>query len=302
MRARVLVLSCLLFPLTLTAQRGRDEAPPEPLLLDVMSFNIRTAAGRDGDNAWTFRKELVAETIRRYSPDVMGLQEALTEQIEFLEAALPEYRWLGVDRGLNGGVGLSEFTPIFYRYRELSPIESGTFWLSDTPDFPTRGRGSAGRGSARIVTWARFYHLATSRQIYVFNTHFSSRRGDRQLRAVEQITSHIAALPAESTVIAMGDFNAIAGTSDTWKVATSNGLRDAWLLAEERRGPALTANGFAPPPDGWEGRIDWILVEGPISVPEMETVVYEREGRYPSDHYPVVAKLVLDRGLPSAGR
>lgn len=297
MRSRWLILSFLLLPLPLAAQRGSAEPSPEPLSLNVMSFNIRTAAGRDGDNAWTFRKELVTETIRRYDPDVLGLQEALTEQIEFLEAALPEYRWLGVDRGLNGGVGLSEFTPIFYRYRELSPIESGTFWLSDTPEAPTRGRRSS-----RIVTWARFYHLATGRYIYVFNTHFSLRRGERQLRAADQITSRIAALPPESAVIAMGDFNAIAGTSDTWQVATSGGLRDAWLLAEERRGPALTANGFGPPPDGWEGRIDWILVGGPIAVPEIETVVYEREGRYPSDHYPVAARLVLDQGPPPTGR
>ena len=247
----------------------------EPISLDVMTFNIRTAAGRDGRNAWPYRKELVAETVRRFGPQVVGLQEVLNEQIEFLEAELPEYRWLGIDRGLNGGRGLSEATPIFYRYRELSPIESGTFWLSDTPDAPTRGRRSS-----RIVTWARFHHLDSGRQVYVFNTHFTLRRGQRQLQAAEQINARVAGLPAGSAVIVMGDFNSVAETSDTWGVATSQGLGDAWVFAKERRGPGITANGFGPPPEGREGRIDWILVSDPIEVSSMETVVYSKDGRY----------------------
>lgn len=109
----------------------------DPVPIDVMTFNIRTAIGRDRDNAWPHRKPLVAETIRRFEPHVVGLQEALDEQIEYLAGALPQYRWLGIDRGLNGGTGLSEYTPIFYRHDELSPIASGNFWLSGTPDRPT---------------------------------------------------------------------------------------------------------------------------------------------------------------------
>ena len=82
--------------------------------LDVMTFNIRTSNIPDGDNAWQYRKELVAEAIRRFAPHVVGMQEAVSEQIEFLTAELPDYRWLGIDRRLNGGQGLSEHTPIFY--------------------------------------------------------------------------------------------------------------------------------------------------------------------------------------------
>ena len=78
-----------------------------------MTFNIRTSAGNDGDNGWMHRRALVARTIERLAPDVAGLQEALDEQVEYLADALPGYRWLGADRGLNGGTGLSEYTPIF---------------------------------------------------------------------------------------------------------------------------------------------------------------------------------------------
>jgi len=275
-------------PGTLAAQES--VAGERGLVLDVMTFNIRTAAGRDGDDAWPFRKELVAETIRSASPDLLGLQEALAEQISFLEEEFPEYRWLGVDRGLNGGTGLSEATPIFYRHTELAPIESGTFWLGDRPtrDQPRR------RGGSRIVTWAHFHHFETGQQVYVYNTHFTLREGSQHLEGAALINERIAALPPGSSVVLMGDFNAIAGSSETWEVATSQGLRDAWRVASIRNGPAVTSNGFQAPPNDWEGRIDWILVGGPVEVETISTVIHSVGGRYPSDHYPVLATLRLD--------
>ena len=237
-----------------------------PTPLDVMTFNIRTSNGQDGEDSWPFRKALVVDTIRRLAPDVIGVQEALVDQVEYLEAELPEYRWLGIDRGLNGGQGLSEFTPIFYRHHELSPIESGNFWLNSVPDTPPEITNWQGRRRrvGRIVTWARFHHLTTGRQIYVFNTHLTLRQGDRQLESESLIADRVAALPDDSTVIVTGDFNAPAGRSDTWKAATEGGLQDAWLLAAERRGPEFTRGDFGPPQDWNLGRIDWILVGGPI--------------------------------------
>jgi endonuclease/exonuclease/phosphatase family metal-dependent hydrolase len=272
-----------------SAQDVESLGVSDPVTLDVMTFNIRTSGGRDGDDAWEYRKELVAETIERASPAVLGLQEALSDQIDFLEQALPHYRWFGVDRALNGGRGLSEATPIFYRHEEVAPIESGTFWLGDPPDGRPRRRG---RGS-RIVTWARFHHFESGRQVYVYNTHLTLREGPRQLDGVARINERIASLPPGSAVIVMGDFNAVAGWSGTWELATSQGLRDAWHVAGSRQGPPVTSNGFNPPPDDWEGRIDWILVGGPIAVPSVATIVHSVAGRYPSDHYPVLATLEL---------
>ena len=267
---------------------GAAQPDDAPIPLDVMTFNIRTSNGRDGDNAWPNRKALVAETIQRFAPHVVGLQEALDEQIEYLASALPDYRWLGIDRGLNGGTGLSEYTPIFYRHGELSPIESGNFWLTSMPDRPTRRRRAS-----RIVTWARFHHRATGRPLYVFNTHFTLRRGQRQLDSAAMITARVGALPPDSAVIVTGDFNAVAETSDTWRALTSQGLKDVWVLAAERRGPALTSSGFGPPRERRENRIDWILVGGPIGVRSIETVLHNDQGRYPSDHYPVAARLEM---------
>ena len=263
--------------------------------LDVMTFNIRTSNISDGDNSWPYRRELVAETIRQFAPQVVGMQEAINEQIEYLASELPEYRWLGIDRRLNGGQGLSEHTPIFYRYEELAPIESGNFWLTDTPDRPPAPSSGARRrrGGGRIVTWARFHHLETGRAVYVFNTHLSLRRGQGQIDAVNLILERVGALPAGSAVIVLGDFNNVAEQSDLWQIATGSGLHDAWVLADERRGPELTLSDFGPPDYGRTERIDWILVGGQIGVRSVETVLHNEGGRYPSDHYPVAARLEL---------
>ena len=285
----LLLLAVAALAASATPLAAQDGPGPDAAAISVavMTFNIRTSEGRDGDDSWPFRKELVAETIRRSSPAIAGLQEALAEQIAFLERALPEYRWIGVDRGLNGGRGLSEATPIFYKPAEVVPIESGTFWLGDPPrrDAPRR------RGGSRIVTWARFHHLESGRQLFAFNTHLTLREGPTQLESVERIHERIAALPPGSAVVLMGDFNAVASSSQTWDAATGRGLRDAWHVAEKRHGPAVTSNGFRPPPEDWEGRIDWILVGGPVEVASIATLVESFDGRYASDHYPVLATL-----------
>ena len=277
---------------------GAWPAPPAAaqVTLDVMTFNIRTSNVDDGVNAWPHRRDVVVETIARAAPHILGLQEALDEQIAYLQAMLPEYRWIGVDRGLNGGLGLSEYTPIFYRHRDLSPIASGNFWLTDTPDVPppprVEPRRRFRRPRGRIVTWARFYHRASGREVYAFNTHLTLRQGPRQYQSARLIADRVAALPAGSAVVVTGDFNASAGDTETWRIATEKGLRDAWLAAGERRGPPFTSNGFGPPPPQdqvW--RIDWILVGGPLIVRIAQTVVHDDNGRYPSDHYPVAARL-----------
>ena len=267
-----------------------------PIELSVMTFNIRTALGRDGNNSWPHRKELVVDTIAQLSPQVVGLQEALSAQVEYIEESLPDYRWLGIDRGLNGGEGLSEYTPIFYRHLELVPIESGNFWLSATPDTPPDAVGGRGRrrGVGRIVTWARFHHLASGRQLYAYNTHLTLRRGSRQIDSARLISDRIASLPSGSAVVVTGDFNAPGGESETWRVATAQGLEDAWLIADERRGPAFTLSMFGPPVDWGVGRLDWVLVGGPVRVRSVETIAHNDQGRYPSDHYPVVARLEFD--------
>jgi endonuclease/exonuclease/phosphatase family metal-dependent hydrolase len=288
-RSRSFASVCLLVAVGAAWMASRLAAQ---VALGVMTFNVRTANIPDGDNAWANRKTLVVDTIERFAPQVAGLQEVVREQIEFFEDHLSDYRWLGIDRGLNNGEGLSEYTPIFYRYAELSPIESGNFWLSPPPDLSVapdiRSRGS------RIVTWARFHHHATGRQLYVFNTHFSPRGGQGHLAAAEIIKTRLREVPAGVPVVVTGDFNAPAETSDLWRVLAADGLRDAWMAAPDRRGPPVTMGSFGPPPEGDTTRIDWILVGPSIRVRSVETVLHNDHGRYPSDHYPVFARVDVE--------
>ena len=288
------VLGPMVAPISQASAQSGGERGPAPVSLDVMTFNIRTSAIPDGDDAWPLRKERVVETIRRFDPDIVGLQEALAEQIEFIASGLPQYRWLGADRGLNGGTGLSEATPIFYRHAEMVPLESGPFWLGNMPNGSYRGR-EGGRGGSRIVTWARFHHMGTGREVWVYNTHLSPRTGPQHLAAAEAINERIAGLPAGTPVVVIGDFNATAGSSETWQSATARGLRDAWDAAGHREGPAATYNGFRPPgsEEEGEGRIDWVLIGGPIDVSTAATIVHTSNGRYPSDHFPVLARLTI---------
>ncbi len=289
----VLAVAAILAVVLAVAVPAAPAAQVEPLPLTVMTFNIRTSgnSAEDGENGWPHRRALVAETIDGIAPQVAGLQEALTEQLDYLSEKLPDYRWLGVDRGLNGGAGLSEHTPIFYRHRELLPVESGTFWLSATPAGPT-GAGFRRRVS-RIATWAHFHHIATDRRLYVYNTHLTLRRGERQVGSATMIAERVAALPEGTPVVVTGDFNAMAEVSDTWRAATASGLRDAWMVGDHRIGPGRTSSDFLPPEQANEGRIDWILVGGPVGVRSVETIIDHDNGRYPSDHYPVVANIVL---------
>ena len=212
--------------------------------LDVMTFNIRTSNVDDGVNAWPHRRDVVVEAIARAAPHILGLQEALDEQIAYLQAMLPEYRWIGVDRGLNGGLGLSEYTPIFYRHRDLSPIASGNFWLTDTPDVPppprVEPRRRFRRPRGRIVTWARFYHRASGREVYAFNTHLTLRQGTRQYQSARLIADRVAALPARQR--RRRDRRLQCERRRHRDVAhrdRDRGLRDAWFAAGRAPGPAV---------------------------------------------------------------
>src|SRR5690554_188314 len=119
--------------------------------MNVVSFNIRFNTPNDGVNAWPNRIEMVGGLLQFHEADIFGLQEALHGQILDIQNQLPEYEWFGVGRddGEKGG----EFSPIFYNRSKFILYDHGTFWLSETPDVPSKGWDAA---LNRIVTWGRF--------------------------------------------------------------------------------------------------------------------------------------------------
>ena len=254
--------------------------------LRVMSFNIRYGTANDGDNAWDQRKEMVAETIRTYKPVLVGLQECLGFQAEYLVEQLPEYKWFGVGREADGS---GERMAVLYRPDVLNPLETGNLWLCETPNVP--GSSSWNSACNRMVTWGKFYRHGDKRIVYFFNTHFDHRSEDARRGAAGVLAEQVKRIAGDGPSIVTGDFNARAEASVPWQTLADADFRDAWIGAETQHGPSVTWSGFKAPKEDVDRRIDWILTQGALNVDRCETVTFNRDGRYPSDHFPVFAEI-----------
>ncbi|MBD9480439.1 endonuclease/exonuclease/phosphatase family protein [Pseudoxanthomonas sp. PXM02] len=252
--------------------------------LSVMSFNIRLPAESDGPDYWETRKPLAVRMLREQQPDVIGLQELVKTQAEYLARELPQYAWFGRGRDADGG---GEHMGVFYRKDRLKVVESGDFWLSDTPDVP--GSVTWNHLYPRMVTWALFERRSDGKRFYFFNTHLPYRDQDEAARekGANAIAQRLAALPAGVPVVLTGDFNTTPD-SDVHAVLART-LQDAWTTAPRVEGSDATFHGFTGNADK---RIDWIFARG--VTPESITSVTTRwHQRYPSDHFPLVMTLRL---------
>lgn len=261
----------------------RDEASS----LTVMTFNIRYDNPDDGRHAWPNRRERVANLIRFYRPDLLGVQEALDGQMEDLAERLPEYEWFG--RGRNAEPTDGEYSAVFYRTDRLELLEHDTFWLSLTPD----EAASVGWDAAlpRIVTWGRLQDRRTGNAFYHFNTHFDHRGDTARLRSAELIAGRIEALERDLPVVLTGDLNFTP--RDPPYQALSAVLRDARRSAEDGHfGPDETFSGFEV--DSEPGpRIDYVWTTPDVRVLRSATLTAHVHGDNPSDHRPVVAVVEL---------
>lgn len=260
-------------------------AGAEPLR--VMTFNVRYPAKSDGENVWENRKDLLVAAVRAAGPDLIGTQELFHLQGEYLAAQAPEYKWFGVSRRGNQE---DEYSAIFYKPSRLKLVESGNFWLSETPEKP--GSVSWEMSLPRMVTWGLFETRdAAKRRFYFYNTHLAHRQQDTEARkkSVELILSRIAKLPGNVPVILTGDFNAPA-TTELHGVVEAAGLKDAWTNAPVRLGGENTFHGFTGKAER-PRRIDWIFTREMRSLMAETMEQHSPEGKYPSDHFPILAVL-----------
>ena len=247
--------------------------------LRVMSFNVRLPLESDGPNRWGARQDLFVETIARADPDIIGTQELWKIQGDRVVAKLPNYSWFGLDR--RGGHA-DEHMGVFYRRDRLKLIELGNFWLSDTPQVPASI--SWGNLYPRMATWGLFETVPGGKRFWFINTHFPYRAEDEAARekAAAAIAAWIAARPDGAPVVLTGDFNTVP-QSGAHRVL-STGLADAWEAAKARSGPAETFHAFSGKADR---RIDWVFAKG-LTAAKAATLTDSANGRYPSDHFPVV--------------
>ncbi|HSI34600.1 MAG TPA: endonuclease/exonuclease/phosphatase family protein [Tepidisphaeraceae bacterium] len=278
-----------------TAVRADDPAR-QPGDLRVLSFNIRYGTAKDGADHWDKRKDFVAETIRKHDPDLLGTQETLPFQADFLKEKLPGYTFVGAGR--DDGKTKGEMAALFFRTDRFEKVEEGHYWMSPTPDVP----GSKGWDSSlpRVTTWVKLKDKAKAGRTFVFfNTHFDHLGKQARVESAKMLRQRIEALGGGALAIVTGDFNA-GESSDPYKAVVTDPktpapgekvkITDSFRSIFPERGPTEGSfNGFKGTKDG--ARIDWILHTPGLTTVSAGIDRVEREGRYPSDHFPVWAVL-----------
>lgn len=257
--------------------------------LKVMSYNIRLALASDNDNAWQHRKEMLAGMVQFYAPDILGVQEALPEQVAYLDSTLNNWKHIGIGRE---GVNKGEASAIFYNSSRFFLLDTGTFWLSDTPDKISKGWDAS---YLRICTYGLFKEKKTGKKFWVFNTHLDNDGVIARTKGLALILKKMKALNLEKIpVMLTGDFNSSPQTAliknlqeemkDTKEISTTKPF-----------GPAGTFNGFKFC-DSVQDKIDYIFVSKTpvIQVTKFAVLNNSINRHYPSDHFPVYAEIQMN--------
>lgn len=254
--------------------------------LRVASYNLRYNTPNDGENAWPNRSEMVKSLIRYHQIDLFGTQEGLRGQLNDI-VQLPG--WAFVGKGRDDGKEAGEHSAIFYRKDRFTLLDTGDFWLSETPDKP--GKGWDATCCNRICTWARFRDKQTKKEFYFFSAHFDHQGVEARRQSGRLMVEKINAIAKNESVIFVGDLNS---TPDTEQVKTIQTLlRDAYQVTKQPPyGPVGTFTGFksdAPLND----RIDYVFVSKGIDVRSYAALTDRLDQRFPSDHLPVVVDVVM---------
>ncbi len=295
----VYLLAALYFSLGFVAVAQTKETGKQDggKILKLMTYNLKFASPTY-EPSWEVRREMQLQMIRKYEPDVIGTQEGLKEQIDYLADHLPEYIVIG--EGRKGGDD-DEHMAIFYRRDRFRLREMQSFQLSETPEII----GSGPEINPRMVTWARMAfinrpnegekgpypqdyrgHWENNREFYVFNTHYFNgpNASLAKLNASKLILKRINALnrfgewSAERPVFLLGDFNSHPGTAP-YKVLVGH---------KNATDPDLLKNSFED-----VKKIDWILYKGAVKVIKYEEVNFNVNGVFPSDHKPIYVEVEI---------
>jgi len=258
----------------------------------MMTFNIRQDAPDEGNRAWTIRRSLVKERILEHDCDIVGVQEALGNQMDNMSSDLQDYSKVGMGREGNTS---SEHSAIFYKKTKFTALESGTFWLA--PGAPTSPTGPAWDAAyKRICTWIKLQDKQTAMIFYVFNTHFDHKGADAKTNSANLLLSYMQNKIGDLPAVLMGDLNANQNSAAYNVLNSSSLLKESWNVANSKL-PALrvTGNGWNISPTG-DSQIDHIFVTGQWSVSARLVDWYHKDpgGILPSDHFPVIARMNVE--------
>jgi len=278
LRSLIIGIILSIFLVSCNTEESRD--------IDVMTFNIRVDNPGDSLNAWPKRAPMVAGFINDQIPDLLGMQEVLWLQYQYLDSALAGYG--SVAAGRDDGIKFGEACPVFYRLGRFSPLASGTFWLSATPDLP----GSVGWGAAltRVATWVRLYDKTVRDTLLFINTHFDHVSDSARLMSSGVLLGRLKELSGDNNFVITGDFNALPGSKAIARMQEDSYAIDSYSISETPpAGETYTFNGWKD--TAGDGRIDYIFVRNGMKVSSHETFRVIKDGVFISDHWPVKARI-----------
>ena len=253
--------------------------------LKVMSYNIRMNTDKDGTNAWRYRCPATLEMIMDQQPDVFGVQEALPEQVRFLEEFVIGYDGVGVGR--DDGKSKGEHMSIFWNKKTVKLLKWGTYWLSETPEKPSKGWDAA---CYRTATWALMKDKKTGKKFYFVNTHLDHVGKEARAKGLALIVDRIAEInPKGYPMVLTGDFN--VRPDDPCLTGLDARMKCTRKIAAKTDNHN-TYNGWGKASKDYV--IDYIYISGFSACPEYQTVTKRYQDRaYISDHYPIAARLIF---------
>ncbi|HEX5024504.1 MAG TPA: endonuclease/exonuclease/phosphatase family protein [Agriterribacter sp.] len=255
--------------------------------ITIATYNIRYNNPDDGLDAWSNRKENVKALIRFHEFDIFGTQEGLIDQLNGI-SELSEYARTG--HGRDDGKEAGEHSAIFYKKDRFTLLDSGDFWLSETPDKP--GKGWDATCCNRICSWGKFKDLATKKEFFFFCVHFDHQGVVARQESGKLMVKKIQEIAKGASAICVGDFNSTPETSQILAMQTI--LGDSYKVTETPAyGPVGTFNSFqfdAP----MKNRIDYIFVSKGVKVLKYGVLTDAKDQHYPSDHQPVMIKAVIN--------
>jgi len=254
----------------------------------VGSYNLRYENTHDTGNLWVSRAPVIESLIRFYDFDILGTQEGLIGMINDLSKALPQYERYGIGR--DDGKDAGEHSAIFFKKDKFTLLKHGDFWLSQTPDKPSLGWDAT--CCNRICSWVYLQDKITKKKFYVFNTHYDYQMDLARNESSKLILKEIKRIAGNQPVIFMGDLN--GGHETEWYKAIANSgiLNDTY---KEVKYPFANNPSF----QGYGSEImndeiiDHIFVSKDFSVKKWGILSDTYHGKYPSDHFPVLAELTL---------
>lgn len=276
-----------LFVLLCIAVMTNDLQAQKNAPITIATYNIRYDNPGDSLNAWPHRKENVKALVRFYDFDIFGTQEGLIHQIKGLEE-MSEYSRTGVGR--DDGKEAGEHSAIFYKKDRFQLLQSGNFWLSETPEKP--GKGWDATCCNRICSWAKFKDNATKKEFYFFCVHFDHQGVEARRESGKLMVKKIKEIAKNTPAICVGDFNSTPETEQIKEMQTL--LKDVHNVTQTPPyGPEGTFNAFkfdAP----MKHRIDYIFVSPAITVHKYGVLTDAKDQRYPSDHQPVMISATIN--------